>query len=220
MFLKKLNLSKTITQFKQFPTPTISNKLFLNKIKYFSSSEKEDKNTINVSYDNTQEQTIDITQAEEIKAEKVPSIKDLYNFQSKKMDAKDPSKHIDMSKFEHKNVKLKIFKDEEFATTEIRNPIPISPRLGPYEVVNPKLEGKTYHWCACGMSNKQPFCDGAHKNGKIRPLSFKLGEKVDSMLLCGCKLSTLKPFCDKKTCIELQKKEEEEVNKICSDLNK
>jgi len=24
--------------------------------------------------------------------------------------------------------------------------------------------GKSYWWCACGKSNKQPFCDGSHKN--------------------------------------------------------
>ena len=24
-------------------------------------------------------------------------------------------------------------------------------------------EGKEYHWCSCGMSKKQPFCDGSHK---------------------------------------------------------
>ena len=22
--------------------------------------------------------------------------------------------------------------------------------------------GKSYFWCACGLSNTQPFCDGAH----------------------------------------------------------
>ena len=24
------------------------------------------------------------------------------------------------------------------------------------------LEGKTYYWCTCGISAKQPFCDGSH----------------------------------------------------------
>ena len=23
--------------------------------------------------------------------------------------------------------------------------------------------GKTYYWCSCGQSTKQPFCDGSHK---------------------------------------------------------
>ena len=24
-------------------------------------------------------------------------------------------------------------------------------------------EGKSYYWCSCGKSSKQPFCDGSHK---------------------------------------------------------
>ena len=23
-------------------------------------------------------------------------------------------------------------------------------------------EGKSYFWCTCGKSSKQPFCDGSH----------------------------------------------------------
>ena len=25
------------------------------------------------------------------------------------------------------------------------------------------IEGKSYFWCTCGTSTKQPFCDGSHK---------------------------------------------------------
>jgi len=25
-------------------------------------------------------------------------------------------------------------------------------------------EGKTYWWCTCGRSAKQPLCDGSHKS--------------------------------------------------------
>ena len=25
------------------------------------------------------------------------------------------------------------------------------------------VEGKSYYWCTCGKSSKQPFCDGSHK---------------------------------------------------------
>ena len=40
---------------------------------------------------------------------------------------------------------------------------PRSPQKSPYKV---KVEkGKIYSWCTCGLSNKQPFCDGAHKTG-------------------------------------------------------
>jgi len=27
----------------------------------------------------------------------------------------------------------------------------------------PLEASKTYHWCACGLSKGQPFCDGTHK---------------------------------------------------------
>ena len=38
---------------------------------------------------------------------------------------------------------------------------PVSAQKSPYKV---KVEkGKTYFWCACGLSLKQPFCDGSHK---------------------------------------------------------
>ena len=29
--------------------------------------------------------------------------------------------------------------------------------------------GKTYYWCACGKSAKQPFCDGSHKGSTSFP---------------------------------------------------
>jgi CDGSH-type Zn-finger protein len=78
---------------------------------------------------------------------------------------------------------------------------------------------KTYHWCSCGMSTKQPYCDGSHKGTAFRPISFKLGEKCDSFLLCGCKLSKINPFCDGKTCVDLKKKEEEQINSEIQKLN-
>ena len=32
--------------------------------------------------------------------------------------------------------------------------------------------GKTYWWCACGKSTKQPFCDGSHKGGEFAPKPY------------------------------------------------
>ena len=178
----------------------------------FSIVKDEEKNTINVE---ESPEEIDISNAKEAEFERVIKLKDIYEIKSKKMPPRDIDNLIDRSKFENKNVKMRsVFLKEDKIGREVdRNYIPVSPRLGPFEILEPKLEDKTYHWCACGMSSKQPFCDGSHRNSKIRPISFKLGEKVESMLLCGCKLSKVAPFCDTKTCITLKLKEEEEINK-------
>ena len=34
------------------------------------------------------------------------------------------------------------------------------------------IEGKSYFWCTCGISSKQPFCDGSHKGTKFIPLKY------------------------------------------------
>ena len=33
-------------------------------------------------------------------------------------------------------------------------------------------EGNDYFWCSCGMSSKQPFCDGSHKGSDFKPLKY------------------------------------------------
>ena len=55
----------------------------------------------------------------------------------------------------------------------------------------------SYAWCACGESDKQPFCDGAHarKNTGKLPVVVKI-EPVGKVAWCGCKESANKPFCD------------------------
>ncbi len=55
--------------------------------------------------------------------------------------------------------------------------------------------GKTYYWCACGRSRKQPFCDGSHKEFGMAPLRVEV-EKTKVVYFCGCKKSGNKPFCD------------------------
>mgnify|MGYP001269726491 CR=1 FL=1 len=57
------------------------------------------------------------------------------------------------------------------------------------------VEGKSYYWCACGKSSKQPFCDGSHKETEFRPQIFK-AEKSGSHFLCACKSTGNTPFCD------------------------
>ncbi|KAI8516025.1 CDGSH iron-sulfur domain-containing protein 3, mitochondrial [Branchiostoma belcheri] len=56
-------------------------------------------------------------------------------------------------------------------------------------------EGKLYAWCSCGLSKKQPFCDGAHKTVGMTPVRFKM-EETREVWLCGCKQTSDRPFCD------------------------
>jgi CDGSH-type Zn-finger protein len=63
----------------------------------------------------------------------------------------------------------------------------------PYQVE--LVEGKTYHWCTCGRSSKQPFCDGSHQGTSFVPLSYS-ADKTGSAYLCGCKKTANQPQCD------------------------
>ena len=70
---------------------------------------------------------------------------------------------------------------------------PDAPSMSPSEVV---VEcGKTYWWCACGRSKKQPFCDGSHKGTALSPLQYRAMESGPK-LFCVCKQTTTRPFCD------------------------
>ena len=63
----------------------------------------------------------------------------------------------------------------------------------PYEV---ELKvGKKYAWCRCGLSSRQPFCDGSHSTTDIEPLVFTAKE-AGTQWLCGCKHTAGQPFCD------------------------
>lgn len=58
-----------------------------------------------------------------------------------------------------------------------------------------ELEPGTYHWCSCGRSQTQPFCDGSHKETSFEPVAFEVDEKK-TVYLCGCKQTGGQPFCD------------------------
>lgn len=55
--------------------------------------------------------------------------------------------------------------------------------------------GKTYFWCACGLSKTQPFCDGSHKGSGIVPVKFA-AMAAGPVFFCGCKHSATPPLCD------------------------
>ena len=55
--------------------------------------------------------------------------------------------------------------------------------------------GKSYFWCSCGQSAKQPFCDGSHKDTAFTPQKFT-AEKDGKVFFCTCKQSGNAPMCD------------------------
>ena len=55
--------------------------------------------------------------------------------------------------------------------------------------------GKTYFWCSCGQSAKQPFCDGSHKETGLTPQKFT-AEESKTVYFCGCKATGNAPLCD------------------------
>lgn len=56
-------------------------------------------------------------------------------------------------------------------------------------------KGKKYAWCSCGLSDNQPFCNGAHKGTDFSPLVF-VAEETKSVGLCTCKQTKNPGFCD------------------------
>ena len=55
--------------------------------------------------------------------------------------------------------------------------------------------GKSYFWCACGRSSRQPFCDGSHKGTAFAPIRYT-AEKDGKLFFCGCKATGTSPLCD------------------------
>ena len=70
---------------------------------------------------------------------------------------------------------------------------PVIAQKSPYAV---EVEaGTTYHWCACGRSKAQPFCDGSHQGTGLSPVAHT-AEKTGKAYFCGCKHSKTGALCD------------------------
>ena len=69
---------------------------------------------------------------------------------------------------------------------------PICAQTRPYMLNGEK---KRYAWCACGKSDKQPFCDGSHKGTDFSPIIVD-NEKEGNIAWCGCKATGNSPYCD------------------------
>ena len=50
-------------------------------------------------------------------------------------------------------------------------------------------------WCGCGVSQKQPYCDGSHAGTDFYPEIVHIDEPK-KVAWCGCKQSLNKPYCD------------------------
>ncbi|KAI6184856.1 Cisd-3.2 [Aphelenchoides bicaudatus] len=58
--------------------------------------------------------------------------------------------------------------------------------------------GKTYCYCNCGQSTRQPFCDGTHNilgRTNLRPIYFTVNQ-TGEYSLCQCKQTDSRPICD------------------------
>jgi CDGSH-type Zn-finger protein len=70
---------------------------------------------------------------------------------------------------------------------------PVISQLKPYMV---EVEaGKTYYWCSCGLSKKQPFCDGSHQGSSFTPTKYD-APATKTVYFCGCKQSKKGVLCD------------------------
>ncbi len=69
---------------------------------------------------------------------------------------------------------------------------PVCAQKAPYAL---ELAPGDYFWCSCGKSQKQPFCDGSHKDSEFSPQKFTV-TMAEKVWLCGCKKSAKAPFCD------------------------
>ena len=70
---------------------------------------------------------------------------------------------------------------------------PVAAQKAPYMVT--VEAGRKYFWCACGLSKKQPFCDGSHSGTEFTPVMYE-ADASKPLWFWGCKQTDTQPFCD------------------------
>lgn len=136
------NLKKNLFNFRSISQFKFSSTLNKNSNNYDSNDNDNNEILKEVKTENIDPITIDLNEniinkdAEILNTVSNLNIKDVYTIKSKKMGPPDINKIIDRSKITHPGVKLSNFDPKTFSNNEFenKNPIPISPRLGPYEV--------------------------------------------------------------------------------------
>lgn len=56
-------------------------------------------------------------------------------------------------------------------------------------------KGQEYHFCTCGRSRSQPFCDGSHTGTPFTPRVI-VSDRGGEAWLCACKHTRNAPYCD------------------------
>jgi CDGSH iron-sulfur domain-containing protein 3 len=80
------------------------------------------------------------------------------------------------------------------------NSLPHITQKAPFKIA--VEQGKKYFWCSCGLSQKQPFCDGSHKAHKnadgssvMKSVVYEAAENA-VIRFCGCRHSKKGAICD------------------------
>lgn len=76
----------------------------------------------------------------------------------------------------------------------VSNGLPVLVRKGPPVTIS-VVEGERYAWCSCGLSTKQPMCNGAHKGTGMAPFRW-IADRSGDVTFCMCKHTSTPPFCD------------------------
>lgn len=76
------------------------------------------------------------------------------------------------------------------------NPLSEKPVIRGYHSLRLLTDPGEYFYCACGLSQNNPFCDGSHKKTKtFSPIQVKIRMKQE-VKWCDCRHSKTLPFCD------------------------